>query len=65
MRSVALNFGAISGCASADDGRFGVLRIKIISEHREQARRMYYGSVPEIKKEIPAKFRPGEKSRSS
>jgi hypothetical protein len=45
---------AISGCAGADGRPSGVLPIKIVSQCREQARRVYYGAVFEIKKEIPA-----------
>src|ERR1039458_651914 len=49
-----LESGAISGCAGADGRPAGVLPIKIVSQCREPARRMYYGAVFEIKKEIRA-----------
>jgi len=47
------NLAPISGCAGADGRPSGVLPIKIVSQCREQARRVYYGAVFEIKKEIP------------
>jgi hypothetical protein len=49
-----LESGEISGCAGADGRPSGVLPMKIVSQCREQARRVYYGAVFEIKKEIPA-----------
>ena len=44
--------GAILGRAGVDGRPSGVLSMKIISQCREQARRVYYGAVFEIKKEI-------------
>jgi hypothetical protein len=35
-----------------------VLPIEIVSQCRESARRVYYGAVFEIKKEIPIKMMP-------
>jgi Transposase DDE domain group 1 len=49
-----LESGTISGCAGADGRPSGVLPMKIVSQCREQARRVYYGAVFEIKKEIRA-----------
>jgi hypothetical protein len=48
-----LECGAIAGCAGADRGPLGALRMKIVSQRREQAKRVYYGAVFEIKEEIP------------
>jgi hypothetical protein len=48
-----LESGAISGCAGADGTPSGVILTKIVSQCREQARRVYYGAVFEIKEEIP------------
>jgi hypothetical protein len=51
---IASDYGAISGFAGADGRPSGALLMKIVSQRREQAGRVYYGAVFGAKKEIPA-----------
>jgi len=53
-RLMALESGAISGCAGVDGRPSGVLPMKIAFQYREQARRVNYGAVFEAKKETLA-----------
>jgi hypothetical protein len=47
-----------SGRAGADGRPPGVLPMKIVSQCREQVRRVYYDAVSEAKKEIPVELIP-------
>jgi len=46
---MALESGAVSGCAGADGRPSGVFPMKIVSQRREQAKRVYYRAVLWIK----------------
>jgi hypothetical protein len=45
--------GGVSACANADGTPSGVLPLKMVSQCREQAGRVYNVAAFEIKKEIP------------